>query len=95
MQELDFSQEACMERWTKWDHSDSDGDSASCCKTYDINDPIHVKVIKHGYIKIDFTSPLSDYSYFNGRTDSSCLSCTGPQTDEKFESTSEPLKIAA
>ena len=73
MQELDFNIEACLERWIEWYHFESDGDPVSCCTTYELNDPIHIKIIKHGYVDIDLTSPLSDYSCFNGRTDTSPL----------------------
>jgi len=61
MQELDFDVEACFERWTEWYHFESDGDSAACCKMYELNDPIHIKIIKHGYVDIDVTLPVSDF----------------------------------
>lgn len=69
MQELNFDIEACLERWPEWYHVVCDGDSDSCCQTYELNDPLLIKIIKCGYIEVELALPLSDYSGFNDRTD--------------------------
>lgn len=73
MRELDFNIEACLERWADWYHFEGDADPASSCKTYELDDPLYIKIMKRGYVDIDLTSPLSDYSCFNGRTETSPL----------------------
>jgi hypothetical protein len=66
MRELNFDIEVCSEGWTEWCHFQGDGDDASCCKTCELDDPLYIKIMKHGYVNIDLASPMSDYSCFRG-----------------------------
>jgi hypothetical protein len=85
MRELDFDIEASLERWTEWYQYEGDEDSESGCETHELSDTLYIKIMKHGYVNIDLSSPMSDYSCFTGRTDSSPLHFSDPDDQVALE----------
>jgi len=81
MQELNFEIEASIERWLEWYHVVCDEDSDSCCRLYELNDPLLLNIIKYGCVDIELALPLSDYFCVNGQSSEAPPCETAPEDE--------------
>ena len=94
MQELNFSEKACIERWAQSDIHCEDKECRNHFMDLDPYDPVQLKLMKQGYILVEQESIPSNGNG-NGKFEPHTETSTDAFSDTETEENISTLKIAA